>query len=435
MTPLEQLGREISSAHDEELEQRGYLGEVRGRLLAPTKGTSRRRFALPALAAAAVALLIASALYWWTSRPLTFDIDGATAQPGQWLAAGDDEALLVRFSDGSNVELRSGATGRVEGLTADGARLFLERGEAQVDVHHRSGARWTVDVGPFELTVIGTRFDVGWDPTSETFSLTMHEGRVRVSGPTVRERVVDAGEVLTVWVDEARVELARPADAQQPGQENPLPEDDLSSPDSNEAGERIPTPTGSSSDGGVAPPDSAHEPTGGEVTVVLRDGAPANSREGVPSWRELVRQGRYGDAMDQVDSHGWETVLERATTADLLLLADSARLAGRLTRSAELYRRLRQHHPGTEAAATAAFSLGRLDFDHLGAPSSAGRWFNTYLTERPGGRFAREAQGRLIEARRDAGDADGARQAAQSYLSRYPSGPHARLARSVMGNQ
>jgi len=38
----------------------------------------------------------------------------------------------------------------------------------------------------------------------------------------------------------------------------------------------------------------------------------------------------------------------------------------------------------------------------------------------------------LIEARKRAGDESGARRAAESYLVRYPAGPHADLARSLV---
>ncbi len=47
-------------------------------------------------------------------------------------------------------------------------------------------------------------------------------------------------------------------------------------------------------------------------------------------------------------------------------------------------------------------------------------------------RGALDAAGRLIEALRRADDSAGARRAARDYLEKYPEGPHADLARSVL---
>jgi outer membrane protein assembly factor BamD (BamD/ComL family) len=69
---------------------------------------------------------------------------------------------------------------------------------------------------------------------------------------------------------------------------------------------------------------------------------------------------------------------------------------------------------------------------HSGAYRGAATWFETYLRERPDGRFAREAAGRLIEAYQQSEDEDRAREAAREYLRRYPEGPHSALARTVL---
>jgi TolA-binding protein len=87
----------------------------------------------------------------------------------------------------------------------------------------------------------------------------------------------------------------------------------------------------------------------------------------------------------------------------------------------------RERFPGTADAAQAAFLLGR-----SAAPAVAARWFDEYLREAPGGPFAREAAGRLVESHSRAGNHAAARQAASVYLQRYPNGPHAAFARSII---
>ena len=73
-----------------------------------------------------------------------------------------------------------------------------------------------------------------------------------------------------------------------------------------------------------------------------------------------------------------------------------------------------------------------MSFDGSGAYAEAGRWFSTYLAERPGGAFAPEAMGRLMEASEKSGDHTGARQIATRYLAAYPGGAHAALAKSLL---
>ena len=79
-----------------------------------------------------------------------------------------------------------------------------------------------------------------------------------------------------------------------------------------------------------------------------------------------------------------------------------------------------------------AFTLGRIAYDERRNYREAARWFQSYLREEPLGGLAREAAGRLIESQRAAGDIAGARESASSYLGKYPAGPHAALARSVL---
>ena len=92
---------------------------------------------------------------------------------------------------------------------------------------------------------------------------------------------------------------------------------------------------------------------------------------------------------------------------------------------------VRRRFPGEEAASVAAFDLGRIAFDDHAAYAEAARWFEQYVTERPSGALVREATGRRMEALERSGDHPGAREAAARYLRRFPSGPHADVARSI----
>ena len=135
--------------------------------------------------------------------------------------------------------------------------------------------------------------------------------------------------------------------------------------------------------------------------------------------------------MAAVEQLGFAAQLESLGARDLLTLGSTARLAGRADRARSAYLAARRRFPSSSEAGISAFSLGRLASDG-GHASDAIGWFTRYLTEQPSGPLAREAAGRLIELWHQTGDDAHARQAADSYLQRYPTGPHAALARSVL---
>jgi len=146
-----------------------------------------------------------------------------------------------------------------------------------------------------------------------------------------------------------------------------------------------------------------------------------------------VRAGRHGEALDAVEAVGFSAECATASAADLVSLGDAARYVGRLERATEAYETVRRRFPGNERSAVAAFALGRIAFDQRRSYADAARWFRTYLVEQPGGRLARDALGRLVEAFQRAGDMSSARREAAHYLELYPTGPHADFARRVMG--
>jgi TolA-binding protein len=148
----------------------------------------------------------------------------------------------------------------------------------------------------------------------------------------------------------------------------------------------------------------------------------------------LSTAGHYKDALAAVEQQGFAASCESLGARDLLTLGSTARLAGSAARAREAYLAARRRFPNSVEAGISAFSLGRLASD-AGHASDAIGWFKRYLAEQPSGPLAREAAGRLIELLRQTGDTVRAREAAQSYLKWYPTGPHAALARSVLASR
>jgi hypothetical protein len=134
--------------------------------------------------------------------------------------------------------------------------------------------------------------------------------------------------------------------------------------------------------------------------------------------------------MDCLDDAAFRAAVEASDPADLWLLADAARFAAQPQRAREALLALRARGP-LEARPRAAYLLGVLCLERLGAPAVAARWFGVYLAEAPDGPLAEEALGRQLQALQAARDLPGAREAAGRYLSRWPRGSFGDFARAV----
>jgi ferric-dicitrate binding protein FerR (iron transport regulator) len=436
MSIWQRFGDEIARTEDEMLAGGDRLERVRRRLLESASNAAaksrwraaggRRMLALAAAAAAVVALGVAAAIVPWrdaTALEATVDANRTALRAGEWVAAPAEAARRIDFSDGSSVSLEPRSGARVVALAADGARVSLERGTARVSVHKRQGARWLVDVGPYAVSVKGTRFVVAWDPESQLFTLSLEEGSVFVRGPLLAEgRAIAVHETLRASVAEGRLEIFRGGAevATGAGTAVAAPGEARTSPE----------PANAANGAAATDPSCAEESAAARSSAPRREPAAAAEPE---SWSRLAASGDYADAVGAAERRGIDAVLSEATPAELLLLGDAARLSKRFDLADRSYLAIRARHPGGPESVSAAFALGRLAFDHQHLYVKAARWMDVYLAE--GGAdapLAREALGRLMEALQRAGDLDGARNAAARYLARYPSGPHAEVAHRVL---
>jgi TolA-binding protein len=410
--------RALAAAQDAALEQRerppldARLASLQAARAGRRSGLAGRdRSGRLALGGGVSALAVAAAVALWVraTAPLEFAIgpERSTGQVGAWIASPPGEATPITFSDGSRIDLRADARARVVEVSDRGARVLLERGSAGVTVVHRDSTRWSIASGPFEVHVVGTRFEATWDAVEEALTVRLDEGEVAIAGACLgAPHRLQRGESVRLSCRDV-VAAAPPPTSASPVRAEPVA--------------RVAAlPTTSAS----AMPTTGNAPTGGQAVL-------PEAPEG-DGWRELARAGKPKDAWRAAETSGLDALLGSLSAGELLELADLARLSGHGGEARRIYAVIRDRFSGSDAAAAAAFHLGRMSFDGSGAYAEAARWFSTYLAERPGGAFAPEATGRLMEAYERGGDRGAARAIAERYLARWPGGAHAALAQSLV---
>lgn len=433
LSPLERLGARIADVEDDIRTEQGAIEAARHKL-----ETRRRRVRRPWLPGALGGVVVAAAaaavvLYAWPWRePLTYRVMGVetpVVAVNEPIRARGERKAVIEFSDGSTVAVAADSQARVMAVGDHGARVRLEHGEGHVNIVPREDAAWQIHAGAFVVTVTGTRFDVGWQPDDQELRVHMYEGTVRVSGCSVVGGIsVAAGQSLEARCLDEQVEaslVSKPrAVASVASRE---PEAPVSPPDVLPTASAAPVATQE-----VGPPTMVPD-----VPRIVSDAGVDASEDAehteaeTSSWQDLAASGKYREAFAKVIEKGFDEECETASRGDLLVLADVALFAGRPDRAMQSLLAVRKRFEGSSAAATAAFKLGVMAFD--GPPPESRRWFVTYLRERPGGIFAREARGRLMEVEAKSGRTEAARRMADDYLKRYPDGPHAPAARRLLG--
>jgi hypothetical protein len=402
--------QDLRDAQDAALQRSDNVRVVRERM--PSRPPIEERKARwPFAVAATLSLAAAGVLgifgFRHANKALSFEV-GDQHEAGRvetWIAAPDGSNVPLKFSDGSDVTVDPGARARVTQLDAQGAHVLLERGRAVASVIHRENTHWQVAAGPFLVSVVGTRFDVSWDPDTEVFRIHLQEGRVLVSGSFLHDpQAVSTGQTLRAACKEGRSELVEVR-----GGEHELGE--LDAPANAPA---------------AAEPADSNDGAG--ATASAPGGAAHGAEARRTTWQELAAAGKYREALESAEKSGFEAELHHASGKDLLALGDAARLAGNSSRARQAYLAARDRIPG---GGRATYGLGLLAFDQQLDFAEAARWFEAYVAQHPGGALRREAEGRLIEAWQRAGEPEKARRAASRYLVDYPTGAHAALARQL----
>ena len=415
LAALVELGRQAGKPPTEAQLAQG-LSALRVRL-----AVIRRRRPLGwrlSVAGAAAALLLVAGLWgasrlrngWPITRAVAVDrIEGGALLDGGYLAQSGRAGVGVFFNEGSAFVLTPGTRGRLREVLEDGARFAIEEGAASLQITPNAARRWSVEAGPFLVTVRGTAFNVAWDPVSERFELVLRRGHVVVSGPVAGGDIpLRAGQRLVIVLPRAETVITEaPAESEAPGRSAPL---DRPAP---AAVPEAKAPVGLSNLTGATAP-----------LPIVRSVAGRR-------WAELLAAGRWDRILAEVDRDGVDATLGSAASEDLLALADAARYRRRveLARAALLVQRRR--FPSSSRALDALFLLGRVEELSADGAARAIAYYDDYLAHAPRGGYAAEALGRKMILTNDLGGPGRARPIADEYLRRFPGGSYAGSARAL----
>ena len=382
--PLKDMMRDPT----EEPALRRIWERIDGRL--PDARRRRRRVALGGLVLAAAAAVTLVVTVRRDVGPLRF-ADGRALVAVDALEAG----ARVALSDGSALDLGAGA--RFEPLESSGTTFLgvLRRGSASFDVRPGGPRRWQVECGLATVEVVGTRFSCERAPGR--LRVSVQRGVIVVRGERVADhaRRLAAGESLDVLE-------ASPASPELAGAE------------------------------ALAAAAAADEAAAEAVAI---DGeSPAGAAEPRASWRDLAGRGRSAEAFAVLGAQGVRREARRLGVADLLALADVARLSGHPAEAVAPLARILSDFAHDPQAPLAAFALGRLELDGLDRPGPAATALERALALGVPRSLREDVLERLVEAHERAGERSAARGAAQAYVREFPAGRHRAKMESVLAS-
>jgi ferric-dicitrate binding protein FerR (iron transport regulator) len=403
------------------------LDALRGRASAqtPSRAIARRWAPLVAIVlvcclCVAIGVSIARDRAAVPAAPALSRIEGGKILEGGYLSESDGTGIKLFFDEGSTFVLSPGTRGRLRVADAEGVRLAVEHGTASLVVVHNPGRRWSVEAGPFVVTVRGTDFSVSWDPADERFELDLRRGRVTVSGPVVGDSLsLRTGQKLSVSLPKAETviteERADKIDgAPLPAASAALPS---ASPPSTSPSSR---PTG--------------EPGSGAVETTPPSAAVARGSD-ARRWREALSKGAWDEILAAAEREGVDATLEHASSDDLMALSDAARYRRRLDLSKAALVAQRRRFPSSPRSIDALFLLGRVEELRKSGRAPALAFYDEYLSRAPAGTYAAEALGRKMILTKEATGPASARAIADEYLRRFPRGSYAGAARALQRAQ
>jgi ferric-dicitrate binding protein FerR (iron transport regulator) len=157
--------------------------------------------------AAGVALACAAFLTmgFRADSALSYELRGGSVQGGVIVAQRGE--ATISLSDGSSILAENSTRFSVDVVGRNAALTRLVSGRLHVRVQHNDDTSYRFIAGPYEVRVVGTEFDLEWDPEDQGLALSMSKGEVRLLDSNGKQRTLKAGQTLKLprTVDESAV--------------------------------------------------------------------------------------------------------------------------------------------------------------------------------------------------------------------------------------
>jgi len=419
-----------------ELKKPSASGALRG--LPRALGWPRAHGRIAAWAAAAVVLFAVGGSGWFLFRgvqpeeaALTYSVNDAAGHglsKGPFgtsqLLATEQESKWIHFSDSTVIELKPYTTLRVSLVEGGAVVARLVQGALKADVHHHDRTDYRFQAGDYEVKVVGTAFDLAFEPEPARFDLNLREGRVVVderAGPT---RIVRAGEQLHLPALADRQMGERQTGGRQIARGNVSQAEGVDL-DSLAPGQLAP---GQLAPGQLAPGQLAPgQLAPGQLAPDQETASPQPAA--APSYKDLARRGQFQAIVVAARRAGVDRVLAAKAPSELHELAQAARYTGQVALSEKVFAHLATEHARSPEGRSAAFFRGRLAEDS-GRMQLAEQHYRAYRAQ-GGGAYSAEALGREMTLVQKTDGPAAARPLAAEYLRRFPRGAYRDLARTL----
>lgn len=146
--------------------------------------------------AAGVALACAAflTLGFRADTHLSYELRGGSVHGGVIVAERGE--ATISLSDGSSILAENSTRFSVDVVGRNSALTRLVAGRLHVRVEHNDDTSYRFIAGPYEVRVVGTEFDLEWDPDARGLNLSMSKGEVRLVDTFGKQRTLKAGQTL-----------------------------------------------------------------------------------------------------------------------------------------------------------------------------------------------------------------------------------------------
>ena len=345
----------------------------------------------------ALAVAVSAAVFALFGTPLTYAVEGGSAA--------HDVASVLRFSDGTVLELDAGGQAEVVSTDARGAVVRVSSGVLNARVLHRWASRWAVQAGPYTVHVTGTRFSAGRSGADQ-IDVELFEGSVEISGPGLAAPLpLKAGQHFRATLEKTGPHI-EVGNSSEPRTAKPAP---------------VARPPTTAPQG---PPRAVRPPI-----VPAKVPAEPPAQPDRVTWREQVAAGAFVEVLAAARAEGLEHALQRDLD-DVFALGEAARYLKEDALAKRCFLAVRSRSPKSADAAQSALLLGRLA-ERQAQWAEADEWYERCeldgLTS-----LIPEALGRRMIVLEHLGQREQARAVARRYLELDPSGPWAAIARRTL---